>query len=511
MAIDKETPMLVILAFDVGDPVFIERWSQEGYLPTLASIMKRGCWGRTSGPELISEHSVWISLFSGISVGQHGYYSFRQLKPGIYDLQLVTGLDAGVRPFWSHLARQDKRVAIIDVPDFYPSTGIAGIHLADWSTHNPSFPPSAEPPELLQDVRQVFGHQMKIDEKLNSSFREDQQIYRRLLERVEKAGALCRHLLARDQFHLVVVVFSESHTAGHQFWKYRPQAQVSGSKEEENELTHAIRDIYQAIDRQMGLLLAQVSRDANVCIFSSTGLKDHYPTTRLIEDFCQKLGYQASPEPAAPSLRPLALIRRTVPEAWRIALTRHLPRETRERLLADQFRDGTNWKKTTAFPIPSFYTSFLRVNLRGREPDGIVEQGADYKNLLDRLEADLKQLIDPETGEPAVERVARTVELFGVEPPLSLPDLFVIWKPAAHLMRRVVHPQAELVQQKPEFFRGSDHSEQGFFAAAGPSIQKRGAIGDVSLLNLAPTFLSLMDEPIPQELTGKALEAILKD
>lgn len=42
MAIDKETPMLVILGFDVGDPVFIERWSQEGYLPTLASIMKRG-------------------------------------------------------------------------------------------------------------------------------------------------------------------------------------------------------------------------------------------------------------------------------------------------------------------------------------------------------------------------------------------------------------------------------------------------------------------------------------
>jgi hypothetical protein len=48
----KHSP-LVILGIDAGDPVFIQRWGQEGYLPTIASILERGCWARTGGPELV--------------------------------------------------------------------------------------------------------------------------------------------------------------------------------------------------------------------------------------------------------------------------------------------------------------------------------------------------------------------------------------------------------------------------------------------------------------------------
>jgi arylsulfatase A-like enzyme len=45
-------------------------------------------------------------------------------------------------------------------------------------------------------------------------------------------------------------------------------------------------------------------------------------------------------------------------------------------------------------------------------------------------------------------------------------------------------------------------------AAAGPSIQGRGALDGISPLDLAPTFLSLMGEPIPGMLSGKIIEAI---
>lgn len=87
MAIDTKTSPLVILGFDVGDLDSIRRWAEEGYLPTIASIMKRGCWGRTTGPELVCSYSIWASMFSGVSRSQYGSYYFRQLKPGTYDLQ----------------------------------------------------------------------------------------------------------------------------------------------------------------------------------------------------------------------------------------------------------------------------------------------------------------------------------------------------------------------------------------------------------------------------------------
>jgi hypothetical protein len=77
MIVDTKTSPLVILDLDAGDPGFIQRWARAGGLPAIASIMERGCWGRTAGPELMSEHGVWVSLFSGISRSQHGYYYFR--------------------------------------------------------------------------------------------------------------------------------------------------------------------------------------------------------------------------------------------------------------------------------------------------------------------------------------------------------------------------------------------------------------------------------------------------
>ncbi len=503
MSTDRVTLPLVIFAIDAGDPDLIERWVREGYLPTLGWIMERGCWGRTAGPELISELGAWLSLFSGVSRIEHGYYDFRQLKPGTYELQLFTAREANARPFWSRLSRQDKRVAIIDVPDIYPVPALNGVQLSNWATHYSFFPTTAEPASLLSDVRRVFGPQIKIHEH-----KAGQRVYRQLMARVDKKGVLCRHLVASDRFALIVAAFSDAHTASHAFWKCRSEARKgeTPSAATPGGVANPIRDVYQAIDRQMGLLLAALPSPADVWVVSSAGLQDQSPTTGLVEEFARKLGYQAPAAPGAPSLRPMDMIRRVVPDSWRVALSQHFPRATREHLLAAQFRDGTNWRATTAFVVPSFYTGFLRVNLAGREPEGIVEPGAGYDELLDRLETDLRLLLDPETGDPAVRHVARTQELFGDGPPVSLPDLFVEWDPA--FMPRVVHPKAVL-EQRPAVIWDSGHSRHGFVAAAGPSIAGRGRLGDVSPLDLAPTFLSLMGEPVGDEMTGKVLGAIM--
>nr|MBA2451181.1 alkaline phosphatase family protein [Chloroflexota bacterium] len=375
MDTDTTTSPLVILGLDAGDHGLIERWAREGYLPTIASIMQRGCWGKTAGPELISEHGVWVSLFSGLSRGQHGYYYFRQLRPGTYDLENVTGDDVEAPPFWSSLAGSGKRVAIVDAREIPPRRGLDGVQLANWAEHSwapkdAAFQVRSEPADLVREVRRAVGPQIPVYENLHASVRQDRQFHRRLLQRIERKGAVCRYLTGRDRFDLVVAVFTESHWAGHQFWRYRPEALPADPPPAADALAHAIRDVYQAIDRQLGLLLATLSPRANVFVVSSVGMEDHYPTGGLVEALCRQLGYQATPEATSRPRTPLALARRALPEAVRIALSRHLPRDSRERLLADQFRDGTDWTKTTAFAIPSAYTSFPRVNLEGREPRG---------------------------------------------------------------------------------------------------------------------------------------------
>jgi len=500
---------LVILGFDAGDPRLLWKWAEDGTLPVVRDLLQRGCWGCTAGPELISEHGMWVTLTSGVSRGRHGYYYHRQLVPGTYRLAPARGRDLEVDPLWRRLGDRAE-VAVIDVPDIAAPHPQPGIQLSEWATHYPYFPPSAHPPTLVDRARRVFGPQMVIHEKPVSSQQDDRVIFERLRTRIEKKAALCSRLLEEGEFDLIYIVFGECHTGGHQLWKYLPEAHGPRAASASSELTEGIRRLYQATDEAMGGILRQAGDEANVFVISSVGMKSQYPAAGLGEAFCRQLGYQAEPSASnARALGPMALLRRGVPRGLRDWSSRLLPRATQERWISDKFELGTDWDRTVAFCIPSYYTSFLRVNLQGREPRGIVRPGADYEGVLDRLEHDLQLLIDPVTSKPAVQYLARSTDLFGGGPPETLPDLFAEWAEADHFMERVVHPRAELRQRPCEFHRDSDHSRRGFVAAAGPLIRGRGDLGELSPLDLAPTFLRLLNAAPAPDLPGRPHPGIL--
>ncbi len=75
-----------------------------------------------------------------------------------------------------------------------------------------------------------------------------------MLKRIQDKGALCRHLLAQDRYDLAVITFVEAHMAAHRLWDYRSEgirhAEATGGG---SQLSTAIRDVYQAIDAELGL------------------------------------------------------------------------------------------------------------------------------------------------------------------------------------------------------------------------------------------------------------------
>ena len=493
----------VVFGFDAGDPRFLRQWGADGTLPTVGSILERGCWARTSGPEMFCEHGMWVSLVSGESRAKHGYHYFRQLVPRTYDLAPARGRFLDVQPFWRRLGKE-QRLAVVDVPDVASPSPQPGFQVSEWATHYPYFPAETYPPELIQKVEESFGPRRVIHEKPDATKDEDLDIYRQLMDRVRRKGELCRELLSDDGFDLVFVVFGECHTGGHQFWKY--QTSPGGSAREAGELTDAVKNLYQAIDRELGLVLEELGGDPNVFVVSSVGLKPQWPAQGLNEAVCHRLGYQHSPE-AQPGFNPVHTLRRLLPQSLRDRLSQVLSREAQETLISDKFKSSTDWSRTRIFCIPSLYTGQFRVNLMGREPQGTVEPGVDYDRTLDEFERDLNQLIDPTTGKAAIKTVFRTKDLFGGDPPEILPDLFAEWREAEHWVERVVHPRAEICQEKTDFHRGTDHAPHGFVAAAGPDVSARGDLGDVCPLSLAPTLLSHFQVEA-EDLPGEALEGM---
>jgi len=501
-----ENGPLVILAFDSGDASMIEQWADEGHLPTIKGLLDRGVQSRLTGPELVSENGIWVSLFSGLSRAQHGYYYWRPLKSGTYELALSNQRVDSAVPFWGHLRHSGMRVAVVDVPETHCTVGVPGVQVANWAPHNGRFAGYSVPASLFADLCSQFGSPLGVEERVGSTFDEDVQIYEGLLKQIEQKAAICNHLLSRDHFDLVVLGFHESHIAGHQFWKYsdRSNAPVNSG----GRLTHATQDVYQAIDRVFGDLLGQLPQDSTVVVVSNMGLQEDYPTLELTQAFCRQLGYHSMQQnlDSWPTIPRLA--RRMIPQTWQRAISGMLPDAFHGRMLSREWFGGTDWSSTTVFPIPSYFQGFLRVNLRGREPQGVVDPGPDYLQLLERVEADLKSLTDPESGRPAVRYIARTVDHFNTKPHESLPDIFFDWAPAPYPKRRVEHPNTVLEQKDLFFNRGTRHDLCGFFAAAGPGITGGRRIPNLSVQDVAPTCLRLMGQRVPESMQGAVASEI---
>ncbi|HEV7992540.1 MAG TPA: alkaline phosphatase family protein [Gemmatimonadaceae bacterium] len=510
---DRAQGPVVLLGFDAADPELVERWASEGKLPSIARLMERGAWARTSGAELLFEHGIWTSIFSGVSTGRHGFHFFWQPVPGSYALELKKGRDIGVSPFWAQLAGTGRTVLVMDPPDTEPVRGLAGLQVSEWATHS-HYPPlelMAEPRSAVREVRRIFGKRQQIGETIGSTPQRDREMVERLVARAARKGATIRTLLEGGSYDVVVAVFAESHTGAHQVWEYRRDAKGDGPRDADG-LGDGLLRLYQAVDAEIGRIADVLPASANVFVVSSVGLLSQYPTEALMEAFCRELGYQASPERApaagdapAPRRSPTALLRGLLPAWARDVVNRFLPLGAQARLLSEKFAAATDWSRTTAYAPPGYYTGCIRVNLRGREPNGIVEPGAEYDAVLARLEQDLHTLVDAETGAPVIERTVRAREVFGDSPHPALPDLVVFWHAHDRPLRRLRHANGELAQAPHPFHRGSHHTTEGLIVAAGPDIRPGGRMEDVNPLAIAPTLLALLRATQPDSMTAAPL------
>jgi predicted AlkP superfamily phosphohydrolase/phosphomutase len=180
------TPPLVVLALDSADPDLLLAWAEDGTLPTLAALLSRGGHARLEGPEMLSAHGVWPSLWSGLSLAEHGRYLRKPLRPGGYELLDEATARRAAPPFWGALT--GRRVTVLDAPDAPPVAGLAGVQLLDWATHPSRARPLSEPPRLAAEIERRFGPRVPSDETQGTRS-GDLRIRRRLLERIGKQRA----------------------------------------------------------------------------------------------------------------------------------------------------------------------------------------------------------------------------------------------------------------------------------------------------------------------------------
>ncbi|MGH2811424.1 MAG: alkaline phosphatase family protein [Actinomycetota bacterium] len=161
------------------------------------------------------------------------------------------------------------------------------------------------------------------------------------------------------------------------------------------------------------------------------------------------------------------------------------------------------WPRMKAFALPSFYDSRIRINLEGRERDGVVPK-EDYTRVCDDLERLLENCRDVRTGRQAVSGFKRMRSEDPMDPEGPDADLVVYWGEAVDALE---HPELGAVGPFP-FRRTGGHTGNGFAYISGPGIRP-GYRGAYPSTHLTPTVLDLLGRQVPEELHGHPIPNLL--
>jgi predicted AlkP superfamily phosphohydrolase/phosphomutase len=508
---------VILIGLDSADPDLIQKWSSEGRLPFIKSLIDSGVYVRLQSTLGLFSDSPWPSFHTGVNPAKHGYYNYIQLKRGSPDFVKVNARSCRYFPFWALLREDEKKVAIFDVPKTYPVEGIDGVQISAWGEHYPMMRRCSIPPVLMHELAARFGKYRQVREiTIAKSMSQERRVYHTLQANVEKKLDAARFLLAQDDWDLFVTVFGESHWAGHQFFHYFDRKHWAHPSENGRELSDALPNIYGELDACLASLLEEI-RDATIFIFSVHGIATNFSGNHLLPEVLERLGFLVVPvrERAEGSVRLLnrtQSLRDWIPGPLKEFVNKHfVPQYFHDDVFFRNYSSAIDWKATKAFVLPkSFFEGFVSVNLRGREPWGTVEPGSEYKQICRQLRDELMLLRNPKTGWPAVENVVQIDGVYKGEQLYALPDLVVKWAEDGPV-DEIYHPKLGVISRCDPERRKSRHSDDGFMIASGAYIHRTGVLSAASTMDLAPTVLYLLGQAVPNEMDGHVLIDIIDE
>ena len=136
-------------------------------------------------------------------------------------------------------------------------------------------------------------------------------------------------------------------------------------------------------------------------------------------------------------------------------------------------------------------TGAIRINLRGREPNGMVEPGKEAQALGEALREALLELRDVDSNLPLVSEVQFSRDLVPeAADSLSMPDMFITWNRTKRM--NAVHSE-RLGRIEMGFWpaRTGDHHVDGLVLTNRPMAQGTSSRSGVSVFDLAPTIAAL--------------------
>ncbi len=453
-----------VIGLDCAEPTLVfDRWRK--HLPNLSRLMAGGTYGELTSTIPAITVPAWASMLSSQDPGQLGVYGFRNRADRTYEnMSIATSRSIKADRVWDILSRAGKNVVVAGVPQTYPVRPVNGCLISSFltpSTHSDYTYPAS----LRREIEELVSGEYMFDVPQFRTENKDfllEQIY----ELADQHHEVIKHLMTTKPWDFFMHVDMGVDRIHHGLWRFfdpRHPQYVPG-----NPYQNAIRDYYVHIDHQIGERLELLDDDTVVLVVSDHG------SQAMIGGICfnewlKQEGY---------------LVLEYQPEGT-------VPLEKCE----------VDWSRTLAWGSGGYYAR-LFLNVKGREPEGIVE-ASDYDRIRDELAERIAAITDPEGNN--IGSVAYRPEDIYQNVSNIAPDLIVYfgnlaWRSVGSLGLNSIHTFEN--DTGPD---DANHAQQGLYITFDPKSQGLGHGPRRHLMDVAPTVLALMGVRVPGDMQGRSL------
>jgi predicted AlkP superfamily phosphohydrolase/phosphomutase len=313
---------------------------------------------------------------------------------------------------------------------------------------------------------------------ISSSLSDEEQFLSDMYETEGAYEKMMVALLKDGDMDLYVQVYEFTDRIGHILWRYMDEGHPLYDKEKAPVYREELKKSYIYMDKIVGEAMAVIPKGTTLIVLSDHGFAS----------FRKEVNYNK----------------------WLVDNGFMFVKENPGLMsLYDLFDDNrllfknVDWSKTKAYALG---LGNIYVNLKGREKEGIVREGAEYESVMKDISEKLPLMRDPDNGEAPVCRVYRRDEIYRDYDPDLVPDLRVSNNPGYRVSWQTslggVPDSLISINAKPW---SGDHCSLDPKWVKGMFFMNRKIDGMVNILDIAPTVLAILGEKVPPEMEGKAL------
>jgi predicted AlkP superfamily phosphohydrolase/phosphomutase len=509
---------VIVIGLDGATLDLILPWVNKGLLPNFQKIVRNGVWGHLTSTIPPFTAPAWTSFMTGKNPGKHGIYDFMVRKPASYSTMSVNASFCDSDSLWRIISSAGKKTGVINVPMTYPPEEVNGFLVSGMLT-----PSNADifsyPPSLSQEIRQLFGNFPELPLEIYHPRGKEKELIGAAEQFTGTRIKVADHMMNNSDWDFFMVVFRATDILQHWLWKYMDESHSLHEAEMDSYLKEGILRIYVQLDDYIGGILDRID-DNILMIMSDHGAgpleKYIYINTWLLSKGYIKL------KKGFVSVAKRILFRLGLSPIWlydilmRFGLGKKISKTVKEHkgrlrgLMNRMFLsfEDVDWERTRAFSIGNLGPIYI--NVKGRDPKGIIPEGSEYKKLVKDLVDRLSGLKDPDSGEYVMQGVYSREEIYEGAHLNDAPDVVFLPRRKYYALGQHNFPSNSWLERTR--VKTGCHTMNGVVMMIGEGVRRGKEIKGARIIDLSPTILASLGISIPDDMDGSFLrEAFSQD